>query len=131
MQDARFHNLTPPSTQSSGGRLRFFNFACILVLATVCVTSAQQEDTQARSDDQQYVISQALSLHRRGQSEAAIATVRAFLQRHPGNDAVRLEFARYLGYAKKFPEALEQYKMVVRSDPNSFVAQVGVAKVLS
>ncbi|MGH9601985.1 MAG: tetratricopeptide repeat protein, partial [Terriglobales bacterium] len=54
-----------------------------------------------------------------------------YLERHPTDSSVRLEYARNLGYARRFSDALGQYQAVLQAEPDNVAAQVGLAKVFS
>jgi tetratricopeptide (TPR) repeat protein len=66
-----------------------------------------------------------------GHPEAAHAVLHDYLERDPGNTQVRLEYARMLAFAREYPEAIQQFQLVLRSEPSHPAATVGLAKVHS
>jgi tetratricopeptide (TPR) repeat protein len=66
-----------------------------------------------------------------GRPELGFSIFQDFLERDPSNKAVRLEYARMLSFAKRFPDAMRQYQSVLNDDPSNQVGQLGVARVTS
>jgi tetratricopeptide (TPR) repeat protein len=81
--------------------------------------------------NQTEALAQAATHYRAGDLEAALSTLASYLDAHPQNVPVRIELARYLGYSRRFAEALHQYETALRQEPGNLAALTGVGKVLS
>ena len=78
-----------------------------------------------------YLLAWSNSLLRSGDSEQAISVMQDFMRRNPTNASMRLEYARLLAFAKKYPESEGEYQRVLKSDPANPSALIGLAKISS
>jgi thioredoxin-like negative regulator of GroEL len=87
----------------------------------------------AESDPErtEYATGLALALHWSGDHDGSFAVLDRYLERSPGDIAVRLEYARLLGYAQRYVEAFSQYQVVLQADQHNAAALTGMAKVQS
>lgn len=83
------------------------------------------------ADASEEVKTLAAQLAANGNHAAAISALDEFLKDHPDETNLRLDLARYLGYAKRYPEASAQYAAVLVRQPGNLAAKVGTAKVAS
>lgn len=79
----------------------------------------------------QYVLGLATALRNLGQFEEAASLLSSNLNEHPGENALRVEYARTLSYQRRFEASRAQYEQVLNSDLENQAAQIGLAKVLS
>jgi tetratricopeptide (TPR) repeat protein len=86
---------------------------------------------QARPENQDYALALANAYYAKGDSAAAVDTLRQFLERNPSNIEIRLQAARYLSYTQRFTEALSEYQAILQIQPGNAFAEVGIAKVNS
>ncbi|MGH9601403.1 MAG: tetratricopeptide repeat protein, partial [Terriglobales bacterium] len=86
---------------------------------------------KANPNSANHVLGLANALYGAGSQDESFSVFSAYLERHPTDSGVRLEYARNLGYARRFSDALGQYQAVLQAEPDNVAAQVGVAKVFS
>lgn len=86
---------------------------------------------KAQPANTKYLLAWSNSLLRGGDSEQAISILQDYVRRNPTNTLMRLEYARLLAFAKKYPESEEEYQRVLKSDPANATALVGLAKLNS
>jgi tetratricopeptide (TPR) repeat protein len=69
-----------------------------------------------------------LSVYQRDPSflSTAITKFEENLQKNPGDTQVRLAYASLLESASKKEQAIDQYKMVLKADPNNFIANANM-----
>ena len=78
-----------------------------------------------------YVIGLANAQFGKGDTGGALDLLQRFTQTAPSNIAIRLLYARFLGYSKQYVQSIAQYQQILQVDPRNVEANVGVAKVTS
>ena len=62
-----------------------------------------------------------------GESDKAIATLRHWLQQHPGDNGIRMTLASYVQQQGRMDEAIEEYLAILGRDPDNLTALNNVA----
>jgi tetratricopeptide (TPR) repeat protein len=86
---------------------------------------------QAEPGRTEYSTGLALAHYWNGEADAAFRALDRYLERHPGDTAVRLEYARLLSYEQRYVQAMGQYQVVLQGDQHNAAALTGLAKVQS
>jgi tetratricopeptide (TPR) repeat protein len=108
--------------------------AALLLPCSVHARDSSPADSQTEPPEPGSALSAlttAAWLFHNGHPEAAQAALGEYLQREPTSIQVRLEYGRMLAFAQHYPQAMQQFQLVLRSEPSNLAAQVGLAKVHS
>jgi tetratricopeptide (TPR) repeat protein len=111
--------------------MRFGNARSKTNLVLVCFLLLGISATAGDVKSHYEAMQSAAAEYRSGTPDAAIATLREYLETAADDVTARVELARYLAFSKRYPEARQQYQEVLRRDAQNIPATLGIAKIHS